>query len=124
VTNLYDRGQHSVVVTTSGGPIPLGSGQEVIIAADHDTILGTMKEDKLGRRHTKSRVLPSTKCLAHSEISLVSILENNQTVRQLVLSRDPEDKALANRVLKMAACLMMATVSHGPYKSSAQKQTD
>jgi len=121
VTDIYDKGAHTVSVMTTNGAINLGTGQEAIIASDNETISCTMKQDGLGRRHTKSRVLPSTRCLAHSEISLVSLLENNNTVNQLVLSRDPEDRALANRMLKTAACLMMATTKHGPYQNANSK---
>ncbi len=117
VTNLYDTGASSVKVITTGGPIAIGAGEEVIIAADDKTISGTMQQDRLGRRNTKSHILPSTRCLAHSEISLVSLLENNTTVNQLARSCDPDDRNLSNRVLKMAACLMMATVKHGPYQT-------
>ena len=117
VTNLFDKGFGSVQVVTTGGTIKLGAGEEVIIASDETAISGTMKQDRLGRRHSKSHVLPSTRRLTHSEVSLVSILENNTTVNQLVLSRDPDDRALANQLLKTAACLMLVTGKHGPYQS-------
>ena len=119
VTNLFDKGFGSVQVVTTGGTIKLGAGEEVIIASDETAISGTMKQDRLGRRHSKSHVLPSTRRLAHSEVSLVSILENNTTVNQLVLSRNPDDRALANQLLKTAACLMLVTGKHGPYQRKA-----
>ncbi|MBX9879478.1 MAG: hypothetical protein K2Y22_13540 [Candidatus Obscuribacterales bacterium] len=121
VANIYDKSPSSVQVETAGGTVSLGVGEELIIAPDEDTIAEAMQSDKLGRRNIKSHNLHISCRITHSEISLVSLLENNATVNQLVLSHDRDDRALANCILKTAACLMLSTAKHGPYQSAIQK---
>lgn len=71
--------------------------------------------DELGRRNPKTHKVHDNLYLSTSEFSLAQSLDREPLISALAHSREPRDKALKNRLLKMAAVLNMVSAHRGHY---------
>ncbi|MBX9771057.1 MAG: hypothetical protein K2X29_06780, partial [Candidatus Obscuribacterales bacterium] len=115
VCPLYESGKTTVSYGTWNGHI--FSGQELILAETDDALNNTLQTDGIGRRKSHSQPLPGV-VLHRSEVSSISLIENNYILTKLVQSTDPKDKHLTDKLVKVAASLMSVTSSHGPYTAA------
>jgi hypothetical protein len=74
-----------------------------------------LKADTVGRRRIRSFDVAPGQSITRSEISLVSLLQNNEVLSKLLNSKNSSDRALAAKLLKMAACIQQVTGGHGSY---------
>jgi hypothetical protein len=120
VRTLYEPDNTSVSVVIEGKIVNIGVGQELVVAANEGELHLALKNDNVGRRRIKSHPI-GNRHIATSELSLISFMEANPILNQIVHSQEQEDKALVDRLVKMAACLMVSTTSHGAYNEGLQK---
>jgi filamentous hemagglutinin len=119
IRNIYERSANSVKVNIHNGhTISTSVGEELIVGESADSVRTALNEDGIGRRRTKISTLAGGKTICRSEASLVTVLQRNELLRNLITSSRNQDKAVANKLVKMAACLMISTQSHGIYSSS------
>jgi hypothetical protein len=121
VRNIYETKAGSITVVTPDKKV-LGAqvGQELIIGRtgySYGTVLG---EDAIGRRRLRHEELGKLSNVLTSEVSLVSLLQNTDVLAQLTRSEMPDDKALINKIEKMAVVLSMITQGHGNYSIVGQ----
>ncbi|GEM_PF-2659843 len=115
---IYDRSARSLTVRLPGGPTVTASvGQEVVVAPDGEAVRAALRSDRIGRRQVRIFALPDGSAVGRCEVSLTALIQDNMLLRLLSGSRDHTDRAITSRVLKMAACLMMSTQSHGLYSN-------
>jgi hypothetical protein len=74
-----------------------------------------MQRDGIARRSVKTTDLGDGMEMARSDVSLTSVLENSTALADLIHSTNRADRAIANRLIKMAACMMMVTAKRGAY---------
>ncbi|MBX9879479.1 MAG: hypothetical protein K2Y22_13545 [Candidatus Obscuribacterales bacterium] len=114
IRNLYETGGDSMCVVVDGKQFHVAVGHEVIIS-ENEAVYKESKHDKVGRRHTKAIDSQCDKHIATCEFSLLSLIETSKILRQICHSNEADDKAIEARLVKMAACLMLTTSSHGAY---------
>jgi hypothetical protein len=100
--------------------MPIQAGQEIIVGNDMDQVSKVLRTDKIARRKVKIFDLSQAGSVARSEISIVSVMHNSRILSRLLASGDAGDRALVEKLKKMAACLAQTTVSHGPYSVLGQ----
>jgi hypothetical protein len=57
--------------------------------------------------------------MTRGEVSLVSLFVNDEVIKRLMASDNERDKAIAGRLLKMAAVLNQVTAGRGAYSPVA-----
>lgn len=119
VRNLYEQspGSTGVNAFVNGQQISTSAGTEIIISHDADTLTESVRRDSIGRRLMQSFDVGDAK-VATCEISLVSLVPNSDLLPLVLHSKQKHDRAIADKLIKMAACLSTATSNHGPYKSA------
>ncbi len=121
VTKLYNLCEDktgSAKITVDGRGIELAVGQEVAIGPDHAAIANLVAKDNLGRRNLKYSEISRTHTFMRSEISLLSLMHNNNSVLPIIMkSTAGQDFTMRNKLVKMAAVLMTVTAGHGAYTS-------
>jgi hypothetical protein len=95
----------------------LRPGEEAILAKKEPSYADILVDDDIGRRRVRLHKLAHDKGIALTEFSLVQAIEREPLIFPLVHSKEAKDKALKNRLLKMAAVLNMVTSRHGHYSS-------
>lgn len=114
VRNLYETGGDALRVVVEGKLFHVGVGHEVIIS-ENESVSKESRHDNVGRRHIKSVAADCHSHIATCEFSLLSLIETSKVLKQIFRSDDADDKSIEARLIKMAACLMLTTNSHGPY---------
>ncbi len=118
VRNLYEQtpGSKGVRALVDGQLVATSAGTEIIASFDANALNESVKKDAIGRRQMQSFDVGGAK-VATCEISLVSLVPNSDLLPLVMHSKQKNDRAIAEKLIKMAACLSTATSSHGPYKS-------
>ncbi|HEY9793243.1 MAG TPA: hypothetical protein V6D22_22775 [Candidatus Obscuribacterales bacterium] len=121
VRNVYETRVGSISVSTPDKKV-LGAqvGQELIIGHTGYSYGTVLSEDAVGRRRLRHEELGKLSNVLTSEVSLVSLLQNTDVLAQLTRSELPDDKALVNKLEKMAVVLSMITQGHGNYSIVGQ----
>ncbi len=117
---LYDNSAHSVKLYAGSKLMTLSSGEEFIIGAPDESINTALKSDPLGRRKIQRYDLNKDISLLHTEFSLVSLMQNNLILGELLKAADADDHAMAEKLVKMAAVLTQVTARHGAYSATGQ----
>lgn len=122
VSNLYEKNPNSVHVALliDGKFVPVGAGEEICIGPTDAEVRDAISQDQVARRELEPMTLASGQKLLKSEISLVSLMNNSKLLTALQKSNSPNDKQVANHIMKMAACLLMVTSKRGPYSQKPQ----
>lgn len=118
IANLYEGKLHSVKAYVKRGSVPIASGQEAIFGIGEGQIGTWLKNNPVARRRMKNVSLKGGHKLTRSEVSLVSMIQNSPLLFEVWKSEHHSDKDISDKVLKMAACLLQVTTSHGPYSST------
>jgi len=120
VRTLHEESSRSVRIYHGTEFLAVRPGQEAMLAYDGDTVARAMKLDPVGRRMVRDVCFGSGACVSRADVSLVSLASLSPTVGGLMKSAGPEHRAVAARLMKTAASLMMVTAQRGPYKSNTQ----
>jgi hypothetical protein len=115
VRSVYE-GLHSPIrVLVDGRSVSLSAGQEVIVSRDEATLKQAMRYDNVGRRSVKSFVVDGDFKVMRADVSLVSLLQKSDLLARIATSQAGDDKTVAAKLMKMAACVMQVTSGRGAY---------
>lgn len=121
VRNVYEKGGTGVKACLPGRKcIGLQAGQEIILGPKGLSLSKGLSDEPVGRRRVTSLDLPSGHTFICSEISLSSFMQNSPILSQVMRSGNPADRAVAEKIMKMAVCLSVVTSSHGNYSITSQ----
>lgn len=123
IRNLNESRLNSMKVVVDGSVFPVRAGQETVIADDFQTMQMSVEQDSVNRRALSTFELPNGRQLMSCEFEPVTLIKNNEVLRSMIHTRDRTDRAAFNKIMKMAACLQIATASHGGYMPMAQDYT-
>lgn len=112
---LYDNSADSVRLVHNGKIFALTAGQEAILGPANGAVNASMKADLVGRRRVRLIDLPDGYSLARCEVSLVSLMQEVDVLKRIVNSKEGSDKALLEKLVKMAAVVQQTQMSHGNY---------
>ncbi len=116
VRNLYEQtaGTNGLQALVANQSIGASAGTEIVLSPDADMLLSAIKKDSVGRRMLRSANVGDLK-VATCEISLVSLTPSTDLLPLVFHSKHKVDRAIAEKLIKMAACLSSATAGHGAY---------
>ncbi len=112
---LYEQRANAVAITAGNNAIKLSVGQEAMLAPQSIHLQAANQKDGVGHRHVKEATLSNGHMLSRSEFSHVGLIEQADVLTRLVHSKAPQDRQLSDKLIKIAACLMTVTGSHGAY---------
>jgi len=115
VRNLWESDSHSIQVSAGNRMVTVCAGQELMVGPTGTSLTKAVKGDLLGRRHIKSFDMAGNHSAMRSEVSLVSLMQNNNVLSRLVRSENDSDKEIAGKLMKMAAALSVVTGGRGAY---------
>ena len=113
-----NKGESITAVISNGSrhtSISLSAGQEIILGFNKSDINKALAKIPLGRRQMRYLAINEKHLLARSEVSPVMSMQKSPLVNNLIKSKSATDQVLRERLLKMAACLMLTTHRHGNY---------
>lgn len=114
VMNLWDSIQNSVVVHGSGRKFALRPGEEGVIGPKSVVNAAYLRGSPIGRRRVTS-VSAGSDTILTAEASFTTVHAATGIVQELFRSKDALDKALSEKLLKMATVLGITTARHGNY---------
>jgi len=117
VRNLYDN---PAGVYFAGTCLAVRAGHEVVIARDMTLLRNTVARDQVGRRQVRLFNLSCGGTMLLGEFMPVALMKRTEVLRCLYTSRDPADHATSNKLVKMAAALVIATAARGNYRLVTQ----
>jgi hypothetical protein len=120
VNNLSESKLNSARVVVDGTLLPVKAGQEYVIADDFDSLQKSVEEDNVHRRALHTFELPGGVQLMSCEYEPVTLIKHNDLLSSMIHTSNRTDKQVFNKIIKMAACLQIATASHGQYSPLAQ----
>lgn len=119
IIQLADAAAKSLSAYLGNSSVAISCGQELCLDVAHENIAAAMKSDNVARRSISHHDIPGVGAISHAEFSLVSLLQSNKLLSDLMASTLPEDKKIGNNLLKVAAALHMITSKHGPFAAAA-----
>lgn len=118
VANLFENKSRSIHVVHAGRKVSLSIGQSAVYGmVDSGSLSKHVTQQDIGRRRVRSIDLSSGGTLIKSEVSPISLIQSSDLLQRLVHSKDSYEQELGDRLMKMAACLLHATVQHGSYSN-------
>lgn len=116
VRNVYESKLTGIhVITPDNKCIGAQVGQEVIVGKTSMSYTQVLNADAVGRRRMRHSDLGKSTSIISSEVSLISLLQNTNILSQMTRSVHPDDKAILNKVMKMAVALSITTQKHGNF---------
>ncbi|MBX9690068.1 MAG: hypothetical protein K2X27_25375, partial [Candidatus Obscuribacterales bacterium] len=117
VRNLWELGHGCIRQTVAGKFVDICAGEESILGWDQLGVNKALSKDVVGRRKVRGIDVPGGMYMQRAEVSLVALMqpETSEFLHDLVSSNNPNDKALANKLVKMAAVLTQVTAKHGQF---------
>lgn len=115
VRALYELHANGVAIKAGDNTIKLSVGQEVMLAPHSVHLKAADKNDYVGRRKIVEATLPNGHAMSRSEFSHIGLIEEADVLTMLFRSSAPHDRQLSGKLIKMAACLMTVTGSHGAF---------
>jgi hypothetical protein len=115
VRNMFDKSAHSVVVFVNNRQIDVPVGQEAAFGSHDVAVAQAIKSDSVGRRRIRHVKMANNKAVMLSDVSLLSILQNSELLARIMDKNDSANKALRNKLLRMAAVLSTVTAKYGAY---------
>jgi hypothetical protein len=113
--SLWEGHADSIAVYSGGKWVTISAGQELIVAPSDVLITATMKDDSVGRRHLRDFDLDKAHHLAKCDFSIVSLMQTNSIIKQMLADGEDNNQPLARKIMKMAVCLNLVTATHGSY---------
>ena len=120
VRNLYDNQRGAVRIASGGNAATILPGSELVVAADRLALGKAVASDQIARRMARYSAFADGYSIHQSEISLVSIMQKDGIISQLLKSADNQDKAVIDKLVRVAGALMTATAGHGAYFTGEQ----
>jgi hypothetical protein len=117
VRTVHAGAPSAVTVISGSNFIPVSAGHEVIVGQS-DKLAQAALTDKVARRKIHTTRISADRSVMTSEVSLVSLMQNSTALVKLMHSSNPADRALANKLIKTAACLMQVTGARGAYNAN------
>jgi YVTN family beta-propeller protein len=117
VRDVWENGNKSIHAYAGNQSLSISVGEEVMLAESNGLITQEAKVDPVARRHVRIFTMPNQHSAARSEVSIVSLIQNTELLSHLRVSQDATDKAILDKLVKMAACLAQTTANHGPYST-------
>lgn len=116
ITKIHSLSLEPIDISANGYTMSLHVGQE-LIAADSMTHLQIAAQTDAIERRLASVVhfAGSDDKLLHCEYAPLSLMKNSPLVRDFFRGKNKQNKDIADRLLKMAASLAIATAGHGQY---------
>ena len=119
VRNLWEKGNGTIRQSVNGKYVDICAGQEAILGPSEAVVNKALMRDQVGRRKMRNIDVPGGMRMARAEVSLVSLMQNVNFIADMVASNNPADKALGDKLVKMAAVMQHATAKHGQYQQAA-----
>lgn len=116
INNLCEDKSNSVNVMVEQRSFSLRAGQEMVLAKDDQTLKTWLLSDHIARRRMTAFRLSDGCPFVVSEYLIPTLIERVGLLKGVEHSSNKTEKAVFNKVLKMAICLDVATFSHGRYK--------
>jgi hypothetical protein len=118
IANVFEKSANSVQVSYRGQqPVKVACGNEVAFGSNAAEISRALSKDSIGRRNVRNYEVTGG-AITRCEVSMVSLMQNSYALRDLLHSNNPKDRAVAAKLMKMAACVMMTSTNRGGYKAS------
>lgn len=120
VRNLCENGSHSIHTVVQGHrqfSIDVAAGQEIVLGDSQTEVQSVLAQDNIGRRKVQYFPIGTGHTLARAEVSPVMVMQKSALLTSLLKSTSVDDQSLKGRMMKMAACLMTVTTSHGAYNA-------
>lgn len=118
IVNLHDARQESVAILLPGKTVWLRPGQECIAANSKQTIKSHRRQDGSLRRFSKFFFdKDSQLTVGICEVSIAGLLKFHPLLDSIYNSTDKEEHQVAEKMLKMAACLAHFTRSYSKYSA-------
>ncbi|MBY0547778.1 MAG: hypothetical protein K2W95_10820 [Candidatus Obscuribacterales bacterium] len=118
LSNLCENSKNSVEVTARQRTVGIAAGQQIMIGAPGHELSGAMSSDGVARRRIQMLEVQGAQA-AIAEFSVVSLFHQDKCLKHLFASTQREDRASAERILKMGACLLHVTAARGAYQKVA-----
>jgi hypothetical protein len=115
VSALWSKRLNSIRASGKGRQVNVLEGQEVVFGPSDGAIQAQIKSDKIARRNIRGFDFPDGTHVACSEFSFVSMIQNSDVLAKVSKSKDEDDRVIADRMIRMAACVYYVTRSHGNY---------
>ena len=111
VFNLTNTSHGGVVVSSGGKERTVAVGQAVITCANPDKEFDSINPCKAVLDSSHVKLVDSSSALRTfaASYSPIAVLDNSAQFAELIKSKDPADRALAERILKTAAALSQMT---------------
>lgn len=97
--------------------LSVGAGQELLVGSDRAVVDAALKQDKVGRRELSKHALDDGNHIARSEFSIVGLIQRSELLHSMYAKGAPSDRAIIERVMKMAAALFQVTAKRGAYSA-------
>ena len=125
VRNLWELGHAAIRQTVNGDYVDIAAGEESILGFDEKSVVKSLEKDSMGRRKVRGIDVPGGMYMHRAEIPLVLLMqaENSAFLNDLVASDNQADKAIAGKLIKMAAVMQQVTASHGQFAPVAPDPT-
>lgn len=117
VRNLCDSSGRSVSVVIGGQRLSVGIGEELLTCFDSQLIDTALKQDGLGRRKVTKFSAGGGLHLVRSELSIIGLIQKSELLYSMYKNGAPTDRAIMERVLKVAAALFQVTGKRGAYSA-------
>jgi hypothetical protein len=117
VRNLWELGNRDIRQTVNGNYVDIAAGEESVLGWDQVGVSKSIAKDSLGRRKSRGIEVPGGMYMQRAEVPLTTLMqpENSAFLSDLVNSNNAQDRALANKLVKMAAVLQQVTAKHGQF---------
>lgn len=117
---LWSNGAGNVRQCVGNNHVDVAAGEETLLSKDAKAFESIYATDAVGRRRVRHHDLTNHK-LASAEVSLITLMASSPVLRSLTASSSAHDAGTVDKMLKMAACIQLATAAHGTYTNVSRK---
>ncbi len=123
VRDLYENSSNSITVYVGNRyKAAMSVGQEIMLGLTQRSIIAALKAEPIARRRMRSFDLNDGSVLMCCEVSLTSLVENIDVLRQIEPSPDKKDRAIIKHLIKMAVVIDEIQYKHGAYLPVSDSQ--
>jgi len=97
----------------------ISAGQEVVLAPTAAAFSTAINQAPLGRRRVETQKAIDGKIIAQCDVPPLSVIHNSRVLNSVMHSTRKSDRAIAENLLKTAACLQIVTAHYGAYQAEA-----
>ena len=117
VRNLCESGHSTIRQVVAGKYVDLACSEESVLGWDQMGVNKALMRDTLGRRRVRGLPVPNGMYMQKAEVPLSILMqgENSECLHDLVGSSNPVDKALSDKLIKMAAVQQQVMGKHGQF---------